>query len=82
MQPYQIVFSNGSAPSVPQLLTGDLKTVMLTPAVYPHFIEFLHIDIRALGKNRIEITGDVIEWKSTGGWICVSMRRFQCEYGF
>ena len=30
---------------------GILKSVIITPSVYPHFLEFLHLDIQSTGHT-------------------------------
>ncbi|CAL1207014.1 unnamed protein product [Candida parapsilosis] len=35
---------------------GYLKRVIVTPAVYPRLVEFLHFDIQSTGQNHIVST--------------------------
>ena len=37
--------------SRPQRLTINLKRVIVTPAVYPRLVEFLHFDIQSTGQK-------------------------------
>ena len=34
-----------------ETLVGILRRVIITPAVYPHFLEFLHVDIQSIGRT-------------------------------
>ena len=39
---------------------GILKRVVVTPAVYPHFFEFLHVDIQSTGHTLSRQLNDVM----------------------
>ena len=34
-----------------ETLVGILKRVIVSPAIYPHFLEFLHVDIQSTGRT-------------------------------
>ena len=38
-------------PAAAEILVGILKRVIVTPAVYPRFFEFLHVDIQSTGHT-------------------------------
>ena len=34
-----------------ETLVGILKRVIVSPAIYPHFLEFLHVDVQGIGRT-------------------------------